>query len=133
MLIKIGGGENTKIDNRLMFALIISMLLIFSINSVFAEDNETNSDIVSSLDDSVQLNQLKDSKIYESDEMLKAGNNVINVHVKDTYNETGKNWIEDGFNLANATVNVYDSSKVFISTHKTNSNGKVVINNLNNA
>ena len=132
LLIKIGGGENTKIDNRLMFALIISMLLIFSINSVFAEDNETNSDIVSSLDDSVQLNQLKDSKIYESDEMLKAGNNVINVHVKDTYNETGKNWIEDGFNLANATVNVYDSSKVFISTHKTNSNGKVVINNLNN-
>ena len=112
MLIKIGGGENTKIDNRLMFALIISMLLIFSINSVFAGDNETNSDIVSSLDDSVQLNQLKDSKIYESDEMLKAGNNVINVHVKDTYNETGKNWIEDGFNLANATVNVYDSSKV---------------------
>ena len=37
----------TIIDNRLLFALIISILLVFSVGSVFAGDNETISDVVS--------------------------------------------------------------------------------------
>jgi cobaltochelatase CobN len=54
--------------------------------------------------------------------MLEAGNNVINVHVYDSFNETGKTWSEDGIELSGATVKLYDSNGL-IATQSTNKNG----------
>ena len=102
-----------------MFALIISILLLFSVNATFAGDNETISDVVSA---PIELDKLTQDKTIQeligsqSDEgKLTAGSNVINVHIMDSYNETSNTWDEDGVNLAGATVklNVADVSYLF--------------------
>ena len=128
------GGENTvKLSKKLVFALIISILLLFSVSGVFAEDNETVSDVISVPiePDSSDVSNVETILDSPSDEgLLAANNNVINVHVTDSYNETSRTWDEDGFNLAGATVKVYGSNNKLISTHKTDSNGNVVIKNL---
>ena len=103
---------------------------------MFAGDNETISDVVSApseLEEITQEHNIDEVESSQSDEgILEAGNNVINVvNVKDSYNETSKTWDEDGFNLAGATIKVFDSSNNnLISTHKTDANGNAVIKNL---
>ena len=120
------GGEKTKIDYRLLFALIISILLIFSVGSVFAGDNETISDVVSAqseLEEITQVSNVSEVQSSQSDgDILKDNNNVINVYVYDSFNETGKTWTEDGIKLSGATVKLYDSSDNLIST-QTSKNG----------
>jgi cobaltochelatase CobN len=72
--------------------------------------------------------EVESSQVDES--ILTESNNVINIHVTDSYNETGKTWNEDGFDLAGAIVKVYDSSNKLISTHTTDAKGIAVIKNL---
>ena len=120
VIIGLKGGENTvKLSNKIVFALIISMLLLFSASTVFAGDNETISDVVSvpmDVDESVGEIQHADALNSQSDEgILAANNNVINIHVTDSYNETSKTWDEDGFNLAGATVKVYNSNNKLLN------------------
>lgn len=111
----------------MLFALIISILLIFSVGSVFAGDNETISDVVSApseLEEITQEHEVTEVQSSQSDEgMLEANNNVINVHVYDSFNETGKTWTEDGIELKGATVKLYDSHNNLISTQTTNNKG----------
>ncbi|MBR4419593.1 MAG: carboxypeptidase regulatory-like domain-containing protein, partial [Clostridia bacterium] len=101
---------------------------------VFAESNDAVSDVVgvpndiSHVSQDSQLIEVESSQIDES--ILTESNNVINIHVTDSYNETSKTWDEKGFDLAGATVKVYDSSNKLVSTQKTNSNGIAVIKNL---
>ena len=129
------GGENTvKLSNKLAFALIISILLICSANLAFAGDNETVSDVVGVSTEVDSVSEAYESPLAldnQSDEgkLAESNNNVINIHVTDSYSETSKTWNEDGFNLANATVKLYNS-KGLISTHVTDSKGNVVIKNL---
>ena len=130
------GGENTtRLDNKVLFALIITIVLLFSVSNVFAENNDTVSDVVSASDDSnnvTQIQEIPTLQSQQSDEQpLEAANNVINVvNVKDSYNVTGKTWSEDGFNIAGATIKVFDASNKLISTYKTDSKGNAVIKNL---
>ncbi len=131
LLKKVKGGENTiKLNKRLAFALIISILLLFSVSSVFAGDNETVSDVMGVSDDLGSSADVSEILASQSDEGVLTASNVINVHVKDSYNETSKNWNEDGFNLAGATVEVYDSKNKVISTAITDKNGNAEIKNL---
>ncbi|WP_458403979.1 cobaltochelatase subunit CobN [Methanobrevibacter sp.] len=114
---------------------MIFVLLLFSVGSVFAGDNETVSDVVGvskDLNELTMTNGLQEVQTAQSDEqILQANNNVINViNVKDSYNETSRTWDEDGFDLAGATIKVYDSSNKLISTHTTDSKGNAVIKNL---
>ena len=90
-------------------------MLLLSINAISAEDNSTL--LASSAD---------------SPEVLGASN-VIDVHVSDSYVAQNKTWTEDGVNLANANVSVYDSSNNLVFSGLTNSEGNVVISNLNSA
>ena len=109
-------------------------MLIFSISMVFADENNAVFDVVgvpneiSDVGQDSQLIEIESSQVDES--ILAESNNVINIHVTDSYNETGNTWDEDGFDLAGATVKVYDSSNKLISTHTTNSKGNTVIKNL---
>ena len=130
------GGENTqKIDNRLLFTLILSVMLLFSMSGVFAQNNETLSDDVSATieqDDVFEVPQNQEVLSVEAEEPIIAeSNNGINIHVVHHYNETSKTWDEDGFNLAGATVNLYDSSNTLVKTLETDSKGLVSIKNLN--
>lgn len=131
-IIDLKGGEKTKRNNKLVFALILSILLLFSVGSVFAGDNETMSDVVSDpgeLEEITHDQQITQVQSSQSDEgMLEANNNVINVHVTDSYNETSKTWEEEGFNLAGATVELYDSSNNLLSTYITDAQGNAIIN-----
>lgn len=122
------GGENTvKLENKLVFALILSILLLFSVSGVFAGDNETISDVVSAPSELEEITQEHEIMAVQSSQsdggMLEASNNVINVHVYDSYNETGKTWTEDGIQLKGATVKLYDSSNNLISAQTTNNKG----------
>ena len=102
-------------------------MLIFSVGSVFAGDNETISDVVSApseLEEITQEHDVTEVQSSQSDEgMLEANNNVINVHVYDSFNETGKTWTEDGIELKGATVKLYGSHNNLISTQTTNNKG----------
>ena len=126
---KLKGGENTvKLDKKLVFALILSILLLFTASTVFAVDNETVSDVVSApseLEEVTQGQEITELQSSQSDgEKLEAGGNAINVHVYDSYNETGKTWTEDGIDLKGATVKLYDSNNNnLISTQTTNNKG----------
>lgn len=101
---------------------------------VFAENDDAVSDVVGVPNDISDVSQdsqviaVVSSQIDES--ILTESNNVINIHVTDSYNETGKTWDEDGFDLAGATVKVYDSSNKLISMQTTNSKGIALIKNL---
>ena len=109
-------------------------MLLFSVSGVFAGDNETISDVVSApseLEEITCEQGITEVESSQSDEgMLEAGNNVINVHVYDSFNETGKTWTEDGIDLKGATVNLYDSSDVLISTQTTNNKGIATFTNV---
>lgn len=118
----------TIIDNRLLFALIISILLVFSVGSVFAGDNETISDVVSTpceLEETTLYSNVGDVQASQSGAEILGASNTINVHVYDSYNETGKTWTEDGIKLGGATVKLFDSSNNLISTKTTNKDGIV--------
>ena len=130
------GGENTEKVNKLVFALILSIMLLFSAGCVFAAENETVSDVVSTqveLEEVTHEHDIIQVQSSQSDEAkLEANDNVINVHVYDSYNETGKTWSEDGFKLPGATVNVYsnpDYTNLLFSA-KSNANGIATISNL---
>ena len=101
------GGENIK-NLKLVFILILSLLLILSVNAISAEDNST---------------------LESSGEILEASSS-IDVHVSDSYVAEGDTWSEDGVNLENATVNVYSESNDLIFTGSTNATGDVKISNL---
>ncbi|WP_407392497.1 cobaltochelatase subunit CobN [Methanobrevibacter sp.] len=109
-------------------------MLLFSVNGVFAGDNETISDVVSTsieLDGITQIDEIQQVQASQSDgEILEASNNVINVHVMDSFNESINTWSEDGFDLKGATVKVFDSKNKLVSTQITDSKGNVVIKNL---
>ena len=110
------GGENIKmLGNKSLFILIISVILLLSISAISAEDNSTF--LASSADSPDVLGVSK----------------VIDVHVSDSYVAQNKTWTEDGVNLANASVSVYDSSNNLVFSGLTNSEGNVVISNLNSA
>ena len=132
---KLKGGENTvKLDKKLVFALILSILLLFTASTVFAVDNETVSDVVSApseLEEVTQGQEITELQSSQSDgEKLEAGGNAINVHVYDSYNETGKTWTEDGIQLKGATVKLYGSNNNLISTQTSNANGIATFTNL---
>ena len=88
---------------------------MFSLNAISAEDNSTL--LAASID---------------SPDVLQAPNG-INVHVSDSYVAENNTWTEDGVNLANASVSVYDSSNNLVFSGLTDSEGNVVISNLNSA
>ena len=77
------------------------------------------------LEEITQVPDVTDVQSSQSDEgILEAGDNVINVHVYDSFNETGKTWTEDGIELKGATVKLYENStNKLISTQTTNNNG----------
>jgi cobaltochelatase CobN len=114
--ISMKGGENIKkLGNKLLFILMISLMLILSLNVISAEDNST---LLASSVDSLDV---------------LGASNAINVHVRDSYVAENNTWTEDGVNLANANVSVYDSSNKLIFSGLTDSEGNVVISNLNSA
>ena len=116
-----------KNTSKLLFASIIIICIICSAGCVFAEDNATD-DLVSLPSDLDEVSTVNDS--FDDGEVLKASDNVISIHVKDSYNASIKTWDEDGFDLQGATVKVYDSSNNMISTVKTDSKGMATIKNL---
>ena len=108
-------------------------MLLFSVSCVFAGDNETISDTVGVCDESNQITQDNSVLLFQStdDDVLSANDNVIKIdHIKDSFNETTRTWDEDGFNLAGATVKLYDSKNKLVSTLTTDSKGNVVFKNL---
>lgn len=108
------GGENIKkLGNKLLFILIISVMLLLSLSAISAEDNST---LLASGSDSSGLLGAPGS---------------INVHVSDSFVAANNTWSEDGVNLANASVSVYDSSNNLVFSGLTDSEGNVAVSNLN--
>lgn len=131
MYIDVKGVKMTKkVNIKLLFTLCVFVLILLSLNSAFAQDNHTISDVVS-VGDSADIQQIHSSQADES--VLAATNNKIQINVKHHYNETSNTWDEDGYNLAGATVKLYDSKNKLISTHNTDSGGSVLIKNLKSA
>lgn len=89
-------------------------MLMLSLSMVSAEDNST----------------LLASDV--SADLLQAPNSIT-VHVDDSYVPENSTWTEDGVKLANASVSVFDSSNTLVFSGLTNSEGNVVISNLNSA
>ena len=132
--IDLKGGEKTvKLSRKVVFSLIILILLLISANGVFAADNETITDTIGSYND-LDLNEVginvQDTLSQSDGDILTANNNVINVHVTDSYIKENNTWDEDGIDLAGATVKVYDSKNKLVSTLLSDSKGNVVIKNL---
>ena len=99
----------------MLFTLIISLMLLLSLSAISAEDNST----------------LLASSIDSADVLFAPAS--ITVHVNDSYVPSANTWTEDGINLANASVSVYDSSNKLVFSGLTDSEGNVVISNLNSA
>ena len=97
-------------------------------SNVFAGDNETISDVVSAPSELEEItHDLSNASVLssQSDGGILQASNTINVHVYDSFNETGKTWTEDGIRLSGVEAKLYDSSNVLISTQITNKNGIV--------
>lgn len=114
--IGIKGGENIKkLGNRLLFILIVSLLVLMSLSVISAADNSTM--VASGFN---QVNPIQSS-------------NSITIHVSDSYIAENNTWSEDGVNLANANVSVYGESNTLVFSGQTDSEGNVVVNNLNSS
>ena len=87
--------------------------MLISISAISAEDNST---LLASGDDAI----------------LEASNS-ISVHVLDSYIAENSTWTEDGIAVANASVSVYDSANSLVFSGLSDSEGNVVISNLNPA
>ena len=139
------GGENTKkLDNKLLIVLILSILVMFSLNTAYAQNNATsdmgavNNDsaliqespvlAVQESQDNSSLQQLQVQQTNES--KLSSTDNVIEVNVNHHYDEIAQTWDEDGFPLAGAIINLYDSNNNLISTYETDDDGYVEITDL---
>ena len=113
MMISIKGGENIKkLGKRLLFILIVSLLVFTSLSAISAEDNST---------------LLASGAV--SDDILQASN-TINVHVDDSYIPEDNTWSEDGINLANASIFIYDGSGGLVFSGITDSEVNVLVSNL---
>ena len=95
-------------------------MLSVTLTNVYAE-NSTDSETLAVMDENQDF------------EVLSYTQNTINIHVTDSYSEVNKTWSEDGFDLKDATVKVYDESNNLISTQKTNSKGIATVSNLNSS
>ena len=115
-----------KNSSWLLLAFIIVICILCSVGCVSAEDNVTG-DLFSSPIDLDEVSIADDSL---NEDMLSASNNVISVHVMDSYNSSLSTWNEDGFDLEGATVKVYDSSNKSVAAVKTNSKGIATVKNL---
>ena len=75
----VNGGENTEMfDKRIIFALIISLLLLFSVSCAFAVNNETISEIADNSSTIYGITHDSDVlQMQDSDNILAANNNVI--------------------------------------------------------
>ncbi|WP_405304392.1 cobaltochelatase subunit CobN [Methanobrevibacter sp.] len=98
---------------------------MFSLSTAFAEDGGAASVEVASPSDAVTLHS---SQAKES--FISATNNAIEINVIHHYNEQANTWDEDGYELPNATIDLYDSNDKLISSYVTDSEGNVVIENL---
>ena len=128
-----------KLNNRWLFVLFISLVLLFSISYVSAEGNSTNvTDVLTVPDEMSEVCEVSDvvepqSAPSQEDMLCATTNNAINVSVKHHYNEANKTWDEDGYALPGATVKLYNSNNKLISTYTTNANGNVYIKNLDSS
>ena len=60
--IGVKGGENTvKFNNRIIFALMISLLLLFSAGYVFAGDNESVTDLISTSSQTIDTSEINEN------------------------------------------------------------------------
>lgn len=101
---------------------------------VFAEGNNENIDVVGQtidLDNVSEHSSVLKAQTAQHDSLSSSGDGVINVYVRDSYNQTNKSWVENGIILPGAMVKVYDSLNNLILTQKTNSKGLVSFKNLN--
>ena len=74
------GGEKTKkFNNRLLFALLILIVLLCSISSAFAGDNETLEDVVCVSQDLDEISDISDNLTSNSQEDVLKTTNTINV------------------------------------------------------
>lgn len=91
-------------------------------NNITSVNYESDSVEVSDSADAQLLTSHEDDNLESSDgDVLSAGNNIVNVRVFDSYNETNKNWDMDGVAVNGATVELFDSSNHSVKTAKTNS------------
>lgn len=99
------GGENIK---KQKLILILIVIVTLTVNTVCAEDNQTAADTLEASDS-------------------------INIHVTDSYIKENSTWTEDGCDLENATVNLYnETNNNLIFTGSTNSTGDLKISNIPN-
>ena len=117
---------------------------MFSLSTAYAQDNATSDvGVINNESASVQENPIlavQDSQDNSSVQQLQAQqasepkltatNNVIKVNVIHHYDEIAKTWDEDGFPLAGAIINLYDSNNNLISSYVTDDDGNVEITNL---
>ena len=136
------GGENTRNVDRLFVVLILSILLMFSLSAVFAENSDVynataDADLLSIQESpALDVQSLQDNstaqvlQVHNNESTLKSTDNSIVVSVTHHYDEYGQTWDEDGFPLAGAIINLYDSNNNFISSYETDEEGMVEITNL---
>ena len=133
-----------NLDNKLLVVLIFSILLMFSLNTVFAENSDSIYGVDSSsvqLDEiqlDSQLSGVQDSHIVPklqssqtNESTLAAMGNTIKVNVIHHYDEIAQTWVEDGFPLEGAIINLYDSNNNLISSCETDEDGIVEFHDLN--
>lgn len=94
---------------------MVSLLVMISLSAISAADNSTV--VASSFNQPAPLQ----------------ASNSITVHVSDSYVAENNTWVEEGVNLENAIVSVYDGSNNLVFSGLTDSEGNVVINNLNSS
>ena len=124
-----------KFGNKCLLTLAIIVIVLFSVSAISAEDIQNNMTGVSYEPDGVvavyePIEGDDTQNLQASEDDLLSANNVVTVHVLDSYNETSKNWDLDGVAVNGATVEILDSSNKSIKTVNTNAKGTVSISNL---
>ncbi|WP_409200360.1 cobaltochelatase subunit CobN [Methanobrevibacter sp. DSM 116169] len=95
-----------------------------------ANDNENivNHDLI--INDNALSNE--DLSLASSDTIFASDTSSITVNVKDSYNESLNTWVEDGFSISNAKVEIFDSQNNLVFSDLTDKKGQIISNNLNN-
>ena len=124
-----------KFNRKFLLALAIVLIVLCSVSAISAEDSQNNMTSVSyepedavDVCEPIEVDNAQNLQSSEGD--LLSANNVVTVHVFDSYNETSKNWNKEGTAVNGATVEILDYSNNSIKTVKTNAKGAATITNL---
>lgn len=110
------------------------LIMLNSISAMDISSNSSSSDLkinsITSDSNVLRESDLTIMGVSYNDTIANSNDYSLQINVKDSYNNYLRKYSEEGYNISNASVKVFDSSNNLVYSGLTDNNGNLYINNL---